>query len=140
MTNNTRSRLLKYGVTSAIGLLVAVMYFFSHVSLDTMGSLPAVDIVLVLCDAFFVPGTFILMLGLLFWVASEGALDGVGYLGSCLVKTLIPGKRTEFERYGDYVARKRENKVRGYGFLLISGCITMLIAIVFYILFYVEYL
>ena len=139
MTNNTRSRLLKYGVTSAIGLLVAVMYFFSHVSLDTMGSLPAVDIVLVLCDAFFVPGTFILMLGLLFWVASEGALDGVGYLGSCLVKTLIPGKRTEFERYGDYVERKRGSRKKGFGFLCIVGLVFLAIAGVFLMIFYMLY-
>ena len=59
-----------------------------------------------------------------------------------LLKTIILGKKqVDKMRHWLYNrARKRENKVRGYGFLLISGCITMLIAIVFYILFYVEYL
>lgn len=139
MTKNTGNRLLKYGITAAIGLLMAAMYFFSNISLDTVGSVPALYLVLVLCDAFFVPGTFLLMLGLLFWVASEGALDGVGYLGSCLVKTLIPGKRAEFERYGDYVERKRGSRKKGFGFLCIVGLVFLAIAGVFLAIFYMLY-
>lgn len=139
MTNNTGNRLLKYGISSGIGLLVAVMYFFTHVSMESLGSMPTVDLVLVLCDAFFVPGTFMLMLGLLFWVASEGALDGVGYLGSCLVKTLLPGKRAEFERYGDYVERKRGSRKKGYGFLCIVGLVFLAIAGILQIVFNMLY-
>ena len=139
MNNNNGNRLLKYGITSAIGLLAAVMCFFSDVNLESLGSMPAVDLVMVLCDAFFVPGTFLLMLGLLFWVASEGALDGVGYLGSCLVKTLIPGKRGEFERYGDYVMRKRGSRKTGFGFLCVVGLVFLAIAAVFWMVFYILY-
>ncbi len=139
MTNNKGSRLLKYGITSVIGLLFAGMYFFTHAEVDSLGSLPAVEIVKVLCDAFFLPGTFILMLGLLMWVASEGALDGVGYLGSCLVKTLIPGKHGEFERYGEYLERKRGSRKKGFGFLCIVGLVFLAIAGIFQIAFNILY-
>ena len=139
MSKNTGNRLLKYGITAGIGLLMAVMCFFSDVSLDSLGCLPAVELMKVLCDAFFVPGTFILMFGLLSWVASEGALDGVGYLGSCLVKTLIPGKRAEFERYGDYVMRKRGSRKTGFGYLCVVGLIFLAIAAIFWMLFYMLY-
>ena len=139
MTNPTNNRLVKYGVPSGICLTVAIMYFFSHVSLDALGTMPAVDLMLVLCDAFFVPGTFMLMLGLLLWVAGEGALDGVGYLGSCLVKTLLPGKRGEFERYGEYVERKRGSRKGGFGSLCVVGLIFLGIAAIFCAIFYMLY-
>lgn len=128
MSNFQAKPLLKYGITAAVCLVLAAVYFFSNIPLDQISDTPMVDIVLVLCDAFFVPGALTLMTGLLFWVASEGALDGVGYLGSYLVKTLIPGKRGSIERYGDYLERKRGSRKKGYGFLCIVGLAFVLIA------------
>ena len=139
MKKTSANRLLKYGITSGVCLLLAAVYFFSNIPFSEIGKVSTVDLMLILCDAFFLPGTFALMLGLLMWVASEGALDGVGYLGSCLVKTLIPGKHGEFERYGEYVERKRGSRKKGYGFLCIVGLNFLLIACAFWAAFYLLY-
>lgn len=131
---------MKYVVTVAINLAVAACYFFNTIPAEQIALVERADLAMILCDAFFLPGVFTLMIGLLLWVASEGALDGVGYLGSCLIKTLIPGKHGTFERYGDYLERKRENRKKGgEGFLVIIGCVFVLIALLFLALFYRFY-
>jgi hypothetical protein len=58
---------------------------------------------------------------------------------SYAVKALIPGKRGDIERYGDYVERKRANRATGYGFLIITGLVFMGFAAIFMILFYCVY-
>lgn len=135
----TPKSLLKYGITAGSCLLVSAVYFFAKIPLSSLGETPMVDITMVLCDAFFLPGILTLMSGLLMWVASEGALDGIGYLGSYLIKTLIPGKRSEIERYGDYVVRKRENRKKGYGFLCVVGLVFVLLAAIMLVLFFSLY-
>lgn len=137
MSKPIAKTLLKYGITVGIDLALAALYFFYNIPLSQITVVGAVDLCLILCDAFFIPGVFTLMIGLLMWVASEGGLDAVGYLGSCLMKTLLPGRHGTFERYGDYVARKREKRTRGgMGFLCIVGLVFLLIACVFMVLFY----
>ena len=132
--------LLKYGITAAIDLLLAAVYFFSRIPMSQISLVGAVERSKVLCDAFFVPGAFTLLIGLLMWVASEGALDGVSYLGSCLVKVLLPGRHGSFERYGDYLDRKREKRKKGgMGFLCIVGLAFLLVACVFWARFYALY-
>ena len=136
MSKQSKVRLIKYGCCALFVGLMAYTYIALR---DFAGATMLVKYQM-LCDAFTIPGLLLVMVGALIWIGNMGALDGVAYAVSFAIRSLIPGARYKDERYGDYVARKRENKVRGYGFLLISGCITMLIAIVFYILFYVEYL
>ena len=94
---------------------------------------------LILCDAFTVPGLLMLMLGGLLWVLSLGALDGIAYALSYAVRMLIPGAKYRHERYFDYVERQNGKRVKGYGFLLISGGVVMAIALVFMVLFYQLY-
>lgn len=124
--------LLKYGIAAAANLLFAAVYFFGHVPMSRISETVPAELARHLCDAFFVPGMLTLLTGLLMWVASEGALDGISYLGSCLVKTLIPGKHGGFERYGDYLERKRETRKKGgMGFLCIVGLVFVLISCIF---------
>ena len=112
---------MKYLITAAICLLIAVGYFFSNIPVSELSMTPMVEIAKVLSNACAIPGMFTLMLGLLFWVASQGALDGVGYLVSFIPKTLIPGRRKTIEKYADYVERKRKDRKTGFGFLCIVG-------------------
>ena len=130
---------VKYAITAGCCLLVAAVYFFAKIPMSSLAEASAMEVSRVLCDAFFLPGVLTLMSGLLMWVASEGALDGIGYLGSFLVKTLIPGKRTETERYGDYVQRKRENRKKGYGFLCVVGLAYVVLAALVLVWFYSVY-
>ena len=130
---------LKYGITSAVCLTLTVTYVTLRIDLTRLGEVPAVILYRVLCDGFTVPGIIVLMLGCLVWLSSEGAMDGVGYLMSYAVKALIPGKRGDIERYGDYVERKRANRATDYGFLIITGLVFMAFAAIFMILFYCVY-
>ena len=133
---------IRFAVTAGINLLVAVMYFVSKVPLATIGTTSMLEIMRNLSDACMIPGMFTLMMGLLFWVSSLGALDGVGYLVSFIPKTLIPGKRKTIEKYADYVERKvedRKNRDSGFGFLCIVGASFVILSLVFLGLFYRYY-
>ena len=132
----------RYAVTAGTCLLVAVVYFVSKVPLATIGTTPMVEIMRNLSDACMIPGMFTLMLGLLFWVSSLGALDGVGYVASFIPKTLIPGKRKSIEKYAEYIERKSEeraNREGGFGFLCIVGAAFVVLSLVFLGLFYRYY-
>ena len=130
---------LKYAITAGVCLLIAVSYFFSRVPLSSVGTTPMLEIARNLSDACLIPGALTLMLGLLFWVSSQGALDGLGYLGAFMAKTLIPGKRKTVERYGDYVERKRSERKGGFGFLCVVGAVFVLLSLAFLGLFYRYY-
>ena len=128
--------LIKYGCSAAFVALMAGAY----IGLRDFAGAELVDRYLILCDAFTVPGMLLIMFGCMMWASTTGALDGLGYCVRFAVFSLIPGKRLERdERYGDYIARKRENRVKGYGFLFISGLVTMAVALVFMALFYSLY-
>ena len=130
---------LKYAVTAGVNLLIAVGYFFSKIPLSAIGTTPMLEIARNLSDAFLIPGMLTLMFGLLFWVASEGALDGVKYVVSFVPKMLIPGKHKRIEKYGDYVERQNTKRKRGFGFLCIVGAAFVALAVLFWGLFYLYY-
>ena len=133
MSKQARIRLIKYG---AAAVFVGIMAYIYIAERDFAGA-ALVEKYWILCDAFTIPGILLIMFGSLVWVSNMGALDGIGYALAYLGRSLIPGMggRTD-EKYADYVERKREKPIRGYGFLLISGCITMAVALVFMALFF----
>lgn len=91
------------------------------------------------CDAFAIPGLLMLLSSGLLWALREGALDGLTYCLRAAAFTLIPMKRKDaFEKYGDYVERKNQNRVHGFAFLLFSGGGVTLIALVLYLLYYLN--
>ena len=92
-----------------------------------------------LCDGLTIPGVLLLCAGSLAWVSNQGALDGISYGLSLALRALIPGKSlSPRERYGDFVARKRANPLRGYGFLLICGGLTVALSLMFLFLYMVA--
>lgn len=96
----------------------------------------------ILCDAFTVPGVLILAVGALVWLSAQGATDSITYLIGGIFKRLIPigrWKEERFEKYYDFVERKRAKRPKGYGFIFVIGGVFMAIAIVFMILFYRVY-
>ena len=128
-------RLIKYGCCALFVGLWAWGYLAGH----PLANEKLYDQYRILCDAFTVPGSLLLMIGCLVWASGHGALDGLGYVLSFATTSLIPGKRKDVERFYDYVQRKREKRTKGYGFLLISGLVTLAIAMVFFALFYSVY-
>lgn len=137
MSDRLKANLLKYGISTVI---VAVMVGVYVGSRDFLAE-SRMEQYRILCDAFTIPGTVFLMLGALMKLSNLGALDALSYAVSWLAKRLIPGRAAfaEQEKYYEYVQRKRENQVKGYGFLVIVGAIAMAVALVFLFLFYRLY-
>ncbi len=130
-----KGKLLKHGITLGVCLALVAVYTLTR----DFETLSLVAKYRVLCDAFTIPGILCLCVGALLWVSNDGFFYGLGYCLEIAWKALIPGLRRKAERYYDYVTRKREKKVTGYGFLFAWGGVCMALAIVFMILFYNRY-
>ena len=128
-----KGRLLKYGLSL---LFVAVMAYLYLAPRDLAGAGEKGQYQL-LCDALTVPGVLLICAGALVWVSNLGALDGLSYGLRLCFRALIPGKRLrQEESYHDYVAARQEKRIKGYGFLLISGGITVAASVICLALYY----
>ena len=135
MSKEAKVRLIKYASSFAFVAVLAYIYIGAR---DFAGASLVVKYWMI-CDALTIPGILLIMAAALVWVSNLGALDGIGYALKSLKHMLIPGAGAGMdERFADYVERKRNNRIRGYGFLLISGCITMAVALVFMALFFMA--
>lgn len=135
MSKRGKVLLAKYGGSGAFTAVLA----YAYIALRDFDGAKLVEKYRMLSDAFTVPGVVLLMLGCLIGAANMGALDGITYAVGFAFRSLIPGGRHKDEKYFDYVERKREKRIKGYGFLFIAGGVAMAIAIVFFILFYSIY-
>lgn len=132
MSKRTLS-VIKYVASAAFTVLAGVLYLNWH----DFSEAEAAQKYCLLSDALSIPGYLMLFSGLFIWAMNHGALDGVSYCLKTAVDSLIPGKRIhKGERYGDYVARKREKPISGYGFLMISGAVALALSIPFLLLYY----
>ena len=136
MSKTLQKNLKKYGITVGLSLLLA--YFYAALRIDWANTEP-VSLYRTLCDAFTVPGLLLVMSGLLMTFSNAGAMDGLGYVVVNGLKMLIPGGGMKTETFKDYLERRRNNRVRGYGFLYVTGFGCLAIAAVFMILFYSVY-
>ncbi|MBE5802783.1 MAG: DUF3899 domain-containing protein [Clostridiales bacterium] len=128
------SFLLKYGITAAVGGLLTWLTLDLH---GFSSALPKLEQYRLLCDAFTIPGIILVMVGFLVMISNAGNFLGLGYAAKHAVKMLIPFGNKKDERYYDYYQRKQEQgKVKGYGFIFITGLAFMMVAITFFILFY----
>ena len=135
MSKEAKVRLTKYVSAFAFVAVMAYIYIGAR---DFAGASLVVKY-WILCDALTIPGILLIMAGALVWVSNMGALDGISYALTHTLRSLIPGMRARSdEKYADYVERRREKPIRGYGFLVIAGCITMAAALVFMALFFME--
>lgn len=132
--NKVKSIVWKYGLAVLVGagmvLLTLNLHGYSALTDRT-------EQFRLLADAFTIPGVIMVMVGFLVMVANGGFFNGIAYAATFAVKMLIPGPNKGTERYGDYVERKRKaGKVKGYGFLFVTGIVFVLAAVVFTVLFY----
>lgn len=132
MSKKALVRLLKYGLSTAAGILVAFLYINSYDLTDAART----DVYMCLSNAFFLPGAMMILFGLFIFVANEGIFNGVGYVLHVVVHTILPGGRYTMEKYGDYLERKRETKTLGYGFLFVVGGVFAAVGVLFAVLFY----
>ena len=135
MSARVKTNLAKYGTCAVVTALLIWAYLgprdFAGAALQERCRL--------LCAAFTIPGLGMVLLGSLLWASNEGALWGISYCVRVAISALMPGARREgYERYGDYVARKMQNPVRGFSFLFISGGSAMAVALVFWMLYQMQ--
>ena len=135
MSERLRNNLLKYGITGVVCIAVAALYC----GLRDFSQLDLVNKYRTLCDAFTIPGLVSICVGILLWASNDGAFYGLGYCLNVAWKALLPGGRYKMERYYDYVTRKREKQVTGFGFLFVGGGVCMAVALVCMALFYRIY-
>ncbi|MBO5323493.1 MAG: DUF3899 domain-containing protein [Oscillospiraceae bacterium] len=127
MSKEAKIRLLKYGASALICAAIVVGYALG----ENVAEQELVNVYRILSDAFTLPALLFLFSGALVWLSNQGSLDAIGYLLTAVVRFIIPGGRLTHEKYGDYVARRREKNVTGYGFLFIVGLACMVGALVF---------
>ena len=139
MSSTLKKNLIKYGVTAGASLVLAFFYVYVRVDFSNIEATPLVEWYRIVCDAFTIPGLILLMFGCLMSLSNAGAMDGLGYVVVNGFKMLIPGAATKMERYKEYLERRRENRVKGYGFLYVVGAGCMAISLVFMVLFYGIY-
>ena len=133
MSETLKKNLAKYGGCALFTALLTGLYL----SQFDLAALELQDWIRYLADGTSSSGILMIMVGALIWASNEGAMDGISYAVKYAVRSLIPGGRAEKdEKYGDYVARKRANKVKGYGFLFLSGGIVLALGLVLTALFY----
>ena len=135
MSNKLKTNLIKYGITLGIGLALTAWYVIPR----DIFQLDAVQMYRVLCDGFFLPGIFMIFIGLMFVMNNLGALDAISYILKYGVHALFPVAFGEMEPYLDYVEARRENRVKGYGHLYLVGGLFMAVSVVFLVLFYTVF-
>ncbi len=137
MKNSSRGKVIAYTMAALVGALMVGSVLSLH-GYD-MAVTPA-ERYRILADAFTIPGVVLMLCWVLVWLSGEGAFEGLSYVCKYAVKMLIPGGMKDMERFGDYVERRREKgRIRGTGFLLVTGACFFAVAVVFIALFYGSY-
>ncbi len=136
MSGKWIKRIVRYGTAGAIGAVLVVMFLTAHGFWELESP---VERYRVLTDAFTVPGLLMLCIGMLVWISDKGVFNPIAYAFRYLAAKLLPFAGIEQEHYVDYVERKREEHVTGYGFLLITGAVFFAIALFFLTRFYQYY-
>ena len=137
MSNRMKSNLLKYGISGSI----AFMLIWIYCSTRNLWLQIPMERWRILCDAFTIPGLTYIMVGFLMMIANEGFFDMLSYACSKAVGMFLPGRgfSDDGEKYYDYVQRKKDKRVSGFGFLFVVGCVLMAFALLFMFLFYRIY-
>ena len=129
-------KLLKYGIAALIGAAMTATYLILR---DFTGREPLADRYRMLCDAFTIPGMVLILSAALVALSNAGSFTGIGYSVKHMVNQLIPGMGLQRETYADYLERREGKKVKGYGFLFYVGLGFFLLAILFLVLFYLNF-
>ena len=117
------SALLRYGITSAICLIIAVV-IARNSGLSAGNTLSAN--MGCLSDGFFVAGAFVGGPGLLMWISSTGFFDLFGYAMRSVRRIIMPGKLDHLSFY-DYNLQKYDKREKPVRFVAITGlgCIAL---------------
>ena len=149
MSKRTQILLIKYGSCFLLTFILTVLYVLSRctcgasiflwsewISALQTGAQEAkiVDWYHWICVGLPLPSMLLLSAGLMIWISNAGAFDILGYTFKSFIR-MFTSDRDSHETYGDYVAEKKEKRIHGYGFLIISGSISMGLTLLFLALY-----
>lgn len=136
MSKERRAVIGKYAITGGIGIAFVAFYL----SNNDLSMASRQDQYRILCDAFTLPGLFMLLLGAMIVMNNLGALDLLAYGMRYVVHLIVPSWDFSKQSYYDYVEERRNKRVKGFGFLFVVGGILFGIGLIFLALFYHVYL
>lgn len=132
MSKRAKILLIKYGCSFLGVALFTALYVISRYTENAT----AANWFQWLCDGMTLPSILLLSAGLLIWISNNGAMDLLGYTFKTFIQLFNSSDKKRHGTYGDYVAEKKEKRVKGYGFLLISGSISMGLTLLFLVLYF----
>ena len=126
---------MPYVITTAIGLLVAVLVLYSRnvfsETLDTAALMTA------LCDAALIPGGLLFCVGLLLWIAETGQFDMLRYGFHFVYAMFVPSARiSERDSFYEYKTQRNEKRKKSPKFLIWIGLGFLLLSVIFVIAYY----
>ncbi len=128
MSKRAKSNLIKYSCAILVVVLIALVFLQD----DPIAGKPLAEQYRLLSDAFSIPGLMLIFSGLFIWVNNAGALDAISYCLNIAITALIPMKRAQgYEKYGDYLERRRGKAIKGYSFLFVVGAAAVAVSLVF---------
>lgn len=128
-----KKRIIKYGVTIAVGLLIA---FAVAQGRGLFTSEDAQTAAMYVSDAFFVPAVLLLGVGAIVWISTTGFFDIFGYaVRSVAYRFIKPGKYDSNGTFYDYHAEKEEHRGKAQPFLFYCGAGFLVAAVIAYIVY-----
>lgn len=136
MNTDKKKVLTKYAVCIAVAALLTLAVFaMKGFFTDRIEANMAI-----LADGFTVSGVLLTAFAGLFYVSSEGAFIGIGFVLRNIVQAFLPMGRRHHEFYGQYRERKLgEIRKRDDHCLLVVGLSFLAIGILFNGIWYVQY-
>ena len=121
-----KKRILQYGICFLIGALLA--YWVMNIEGLFFIDVPS-EIAAILCDAFFVPGILLTMVGCLIWIATTGFFDSIGYALNVGMHIILPFiNKGERKSYYDYKMEKDEKRGKTPIFVFIVGAFYLVLS------------
>lgn len=128
--------LIRYGICIAVGLsmLFTVLLINNYFKTED-----AQNKLRILCDAFCIPGMLLVLSAGLVFVSNEGAFNGVLFGLKRTKDVLLPFLPYHHMNYRTFVEKRKAKKVKGYGFIAISGAAFLTVGVILLIIFQVKY-
>ncbi len=122
----------KYVMASVTGAIIAfaIMYWRGIFEAQT-----AQEVMMTICDGFFVVGLLYAGFGLLLYAAHEGTLDIITYGLRSVLYLFAPFKNRDEGGYYEYKMKKKERRKEVPFFILWIGIVFILISVVFLVLY-----
>ena len=122
-----KKKLLQYGICLLIGALMAYWVMQTEGLSLVWGNYA--EMAAVFCDAFFVPGILLTMVGCLIWIATTGFFDSIGYavkVGMHIILHFF--NKGERKSYYDYKMEKDEKRGKTPIFVFIVGAFYLVLS------------